>query len=307
MKVFFQSSTVTAARRPIRVAASLLAALSSAILHAEDSRVSKTSWETQFSSSVTGGSKFRGAESSGNIGLWNIGGSAVASVQVKDGALIRLGASYQRFNFQSAGTAAIPGKLQSFNLVVGADFQLGDAWLARLEIQPGFYSGSGALRERDLNVPLTFGASYFVNADLQLVAGLRMDLQWRYPVFPGIGVRWKMAENWVLNGILPAPRIEYTFNKSLTVYAGADFNGGSYRMDGNFGSSRGNPKLDNAVVSHTQIRVGGGASWRIGPTVTLDFEGGFVPINQIEYPRADVEFRSSGTPAYGGISLKATY
>ena len=291
---------------PFLFIASLLPTLGSEALQAE-SQVSKTSWETEFSSSIIGGSKFRGAASSGNIGLWDIGGSAVASLQAKEGVLIRLGASYHRYNFQSVGAAQIPGKLQSFNLIVGADFQIGEAWLARLEIQPGFYSGSATIRGRDLNVPLTLGASYFVSADLQLVVGVSMDLERKYPVLPGVGVRWKMAENWVLNGILPSPRIEYTFDKSLTVYAGADFNGGSFRMDGNFGTSRGNARLDNAVVNYTQIRVGGGVSWKIGSSLTLDVEGGFVPISQIDYHRADVEFRSSGTPAYGGISLKASY
>ena len=292
---------------PFLFAASLLPAVGGRALHAEESQVSKASWETEFSSSIIGGSKFRGAASSGNIGLWDIGGSAVASLQVKEGILIRLGASYHRYNFQSVGTAPIPGKLQSFNLVLGADFQLGEAWLARLEIQPGFYSGSATLRGRDLNVPLTLGASYFVSADLQLVAGVSMDLERKYPVLPGVGLRWKMSENWVLNAILPTPRIEYSLSKSLTLYAGADFNGGSYRMNGNFGSTHGNAKLDNAVVNYTQIRVGGGASWKIGSSFTLDVEGGFVPISQIDYYRADVEFRSSGTPAYGGISLKASY
>lgn len=290
-------------------AAGLLALLSiPTAVRAEESSVKKASWETEFSSSVIGGSKFKGDANTGNVGMWDIGGSAVLSLQAKEGVLIRLGANYHRYNFVHVpGATPFPGKLQSFNLILGADFQLGEAWLARLEIQPGFYSTSATLRGRDLNVPLALGASYFVSADLQLVAGVSMDLERKYPVLPAVGFRWKMSENWVLDAILPTPRLEYSVTKALTVYAGANFNGGSFRAEGNFGSSRGNPRADNAVVDYTQIRVGGGASWKIGPTFTLEVEGGVVPVSQLYFHRADVSFRSTGAPAYGGISLKAAY
>ena len=277
------------------------------VAHAEETRVSKASWETEFSSSVIAGSKFRGAANTGNISLWDIGGSAVVSLQAREGVLVRLGAGYHRFNFQGAGTFAVPRQLQSFNLILGADFQLGEAWLARLEIQPGFYAASASLRGRDLNVPLTLGVSYFVSADLQLVAGLSMDLERKYPVIPAIGLRWKMSEKWVLDAILPTPRIEYSLTKDLTLYAGAKFDGGSYRTDGRFGTDHGNARLNNAVVDYTQVRVGGGASWKIGSSFTLEVEGGVVPISQLDYHRAHADFRSSGTPGYGAISLKAAY
>jgi hypothetical protein len=42
--------------------------------------------------------------------------------------------------------APLPNTLQSLALVVGADFQFGDAWLFRLELQPGFYGDGTDLR-----------------------------------------------------------------------------------------------------------------------------------------------------------------
>ena len=69
-------------------------------------------------------------------------------------------------------------------------------------------------------MPVVVGASYFVSSDLQLVAGLSIDPERKYPVLPGVGFRYKCATDWVLDFILPAPRVEYTFSKSILLYAG---------------------------------------------------------------------------------------
>ena len=102
--------------------------------------------------------------------------------------------------------AALPSKLQTTAIVAGADLQLGDAWIARIELEPGFYGGSSALRARFFDMPITVGASYFVSADLQLVAGVSIDPQRNYPVLPGAGFRYKLSTDWVLNFAAPLHR-----------------------------------------------------------------------------------------------------
>jgi hypothetical protein len=126
-------------------------------------------------------------------------------------------------------------------------------------------------------------------------------------VLPGIGLRWKFATDWVLNGVPPTPRIEYSMTKSLTLYAGADLRSSSYRMGDDFGRSHGIPQLDDAVVDYTEIRVGAGATWKINSVVTMQIESGCVLVDQFDFHRDDVRFRSTETPPYGGISLKAAF
>jgi opacity protein-like surface antigen len=281
--------------------------LAAAALHAEEDGGSKTSWEATFSSSWIGGSNFKSGLRNGDAELWDIGGGGVLSWKLREGILLRFGADFRRYNFDAPGALALPSQLQSFNLVLGADFQIGEALLVRAEAVPGFYGGSGSLRGRDLNVPLNLAGFYFLTTDLQLMLGVRVDSQWEYPVLPIGGVRWRINDTWVLNAILPTPRLEYTFNKSVTLFAGGRLDGASYRMDGNFGSSRGNPSLDNAWGNYALIRVGGGVSWKVSPSFTLEVEGGCVPMNWLNFHRADVTTRSTGLPAYGGISLRAAY
>ena len=265
------------------------------------------SWESEASFSGVADSKFKGKSFRGDVSELDYGVRAVASAQFGGGPLFRMGVEWQRYDFGLPRRAPLPDTMQSLALILGADFQLGEAWLFRLEATPGFYNGGTAFHADGFNVPVLFGGSYFVNADLQFVAGVELDVNRKYPVLGAIGVRWKFAPKLVLHAVLPAPRLEYSFNKSLTGYVGADLRETTYRMEDDFGRSRGRRKLDGAIADYAQIRVGAGASWSVNSHVTLECEAGVVAFHDFDYHRAGVSVSSDGSPAYGGISLKAAF
>lgn len=265
------------------------------------------SWETEASFSGVADSRFKGKSFRGDVSEVDFGVRAVASAQFGGGPLFRMGVEWQRYDFGLPRRAPLPDTMQSLALVVGADFQFGEAWLFRLEATPGFYNGGTSFRADGFNVPVLFGGSYFVNSDLQFIAGVELDVNRKYPVLGALGVRWKVAPKLVLNAVVPAPRIEYSFTKSLTGYVGADLRETTYRMDGGFGRSVGRRRLDDAIVDFTQIRIGAGASWSVNASLTLECEAGVVAVHDFDYHRADVSVSSDGYPAYGGISLKAAF
>ena len=171
--------------------------------------------ETEASFSGVADSKFKGRSFRGDVSEVDFGVRAVASAQFGGSPLFRMGVEWERYDFGRPHRAPLPDTMQSLALVIGADFQLGEAWLFRLEATPGFYNGGTAFRADGFNVPVLFGGSYFVNSDLQFLAGVELDVNRKYPVLGALGVRWKFAPKLVLNAVLPAPRIEYSFNKSL--------------------------------------------------------------------------------------------
>ena len=266
-----------------------------------------TSWESELRFGRVGEAQFQERSTKGDLDAIDLGASHVLSVQARDGLLLRFGVEWERYTFGRPDALRVPERLQSASLVIGADLQVGEAWIFRLDFQPGFYSGGSDLRASDFNVPVTLGGSYFVSADLQLVAGISVDLNRKYPVLPGVGFRWKFAEDWVLDAILPTPRLEYSLTKSALLYLGADFKGGTYRVDGNFGQSRGKPVLDGAVVDYTQIRVGVGVSWKVTSSMTFDLEVGCVPVHDFDFHRADVGVKAEEIPIYGSVGFKARY
>ncbi|XHR27825.1 MAG: DUF6268 family outer membrane beta-barrel protein [Chthoniobacteraceae bacterium] len=231
----------------------------------------------------------------------------VATPQLTDSVLLRLGGEWQRYSFGLPASAPIPNTLQSTSLVVGMDVQAFGSWLFRLEATPGFYSGSNHFDGRDFNVPFVLGGTYIAGPDLLWVLGVQVDINSRYPVLPGAGVRWKFAEKWVLNGIFPNPRLEYSLRKSLTLYTGVDLKMSSYRLDKNFGTIHNAKVLDGTYMDYTELRVGVGLSGKVYRSFTLELEGGYMPYRDFDYHNNSLNPQTINGAPYGQISLSSRF
>ena len=231
----------------------------------------------------------------------------VISTRLGEGPLLRVGFDWQRFFFALPDRAPLPNTLQSLSAVVGFDMQLFESWLVRIEAQPGFYSGSGDFSARDFNVPVIIGGSYVASADLQWIAGVSVDVNRSIPVFPAVGMRWKFADQWVLNAVLPRPRLQYAWSKELTLYAGADVRAATFRVSRDFGDTHGDSRLNRAVVDLTEIRAGVGASWKVSSWLQADLETGVVAYRDFDFHRADHNYQSKGAAAYGQLVIGAKF
>jgi hypothetical protein len=265
------------------------------------------SWDVNAEVSGVTEATFRRSSDIGDVSSFDTQFHAIAAAQVKPEFLLRLGFEFQRYDFDLPARAPLPNNLESLGVLIGGDFPLGDAWLFRLDVHPGFYCANGEIDEDAFNIPITLGGSYFLGADLQLVAGLGIDWNRKYPVLPAAGLRWKFAREWVLNAILPRPRLEYLLGEKSVLYVGGDFRLGAYRVDDSFGESHGLRKLDNALVEYAQIRVGAGVSSKIAPYLTFEFEAGCVTLDHFDYYRADIGVRSQDVPFYARIGLRAQF
>ena len=203
--------------------------------------------------------------------------------------ILRLGASYERYSFGFNDGWPLPNTLQAANIVVGLDTQFSDSILLRIEAQPGIYgAGMDDLEWDDANIPFIVGGTYIYSPTLQFVLGVSVDVNREYPILPGGGVRWKFAPQWVLNAVLPTPRLEYELNPEFTLFAGAVIKSQTFRMSDGIGTAGGLPQLDRAVLTYSEVRTGAGFDWKITPAITLTAEGGYLP-----YPRA--RFSSHGS------------
>ena len=231
----------------------------------------------------------------------------VVTPQWGDGPLYRFGLEWQRYSFGLPRLARLPNTLQSINAVIGADLQLFQSWLVRAEAQPGVYSDFHDVGSGDFNVPFLIGGSYIASADLQWVLGVSVDVNREWPVIPAVGVRWGFHDHWVLNLVLPSPRLEFAYSKTLTLFAGGDFKGATYRVDENFGTSHGKPALNDAIVEYDEVRVGGGAVWKASHDLTLEAEGGYMPFREFNFHRAETRFRTENGAPYGQLSLHGKF
>ena len=234
---------------------------------------------------------------------------------------LRLGAAYERYDFgfpefgfvargpgdiPLVGRTQLPDTLHSINAIIGLDTKFSDSLLFRIEAQPGLYGGED-LDMDTFNVPVIIGASYVVSPDFQIIFGASVNYERKYPVFPGGGIRWRFASNWVLNAAMPTPRLEFEATRNLTVFAGADLRGTTVRVDENFGEGRGDARLNHAILSYSEVRTGGGLAWKITPDFRLSVEGGYVPYREFDYHRADVRYKHDKGAPYGAIGLHAAF
>jgi hypothetical protein len=229
----------------------------------------------------------------------------VLTPRIKFGVL-RLGAEWERFSFGFSGRAPLPETLQAISLVLGIDTQLSDSILLRFQAQPGFY-GTDHFESQDVNIPFVIGGTYIYSPDLQLVLGIGVDIDRKYPILPGGGIRWKIAREWVLNAVLPTPRLEYQPNKDLTFYAGGTLRQTNFRVDDRFGSTRRIPRLNQAVLTYSEIRTGAGADWKVSSFMTLSAEAGYQPYRDFDFYRADVRYHHDGGAPYGTISVHGEF
>jgi hypothetical protein len=127
-----------------------------------------------------------------------------------------------------------------------------------------------------------------------------------YYVLPGVGVRWQFADDWTLMLLLPKPRIEYTPVDKLTLFVGAEMLSGTYRVHGDLGSSKGLAKLDDAIISYREIRVGGGVKYEILPNLAAEVEGGYMVDREFDFWDEGTRIDTEGAP-YVKIGVSASF
>jgi opacity protein-like surface antigen len=220
----------------------------------------------------------------------------ILSPQVTKNLLLRFGVEWQRLSFGVPDRAPVPDVLQQVSAIIGFDHPLGDRWIMRAEIQPGIYSDFQDVSARDVNAPLLAGAVFVVNADLQWFLGLRVNVRSQFPILPAVGVRWRFADEWTLNLVMPKPRLEYDVNERLKANFGFGIEAGTFKVGDHFGDDCGRPNLNHATVDYLEVRVGPGFSWKIKPNVTVEADAGYLVYRQFNFFDQDITFRSDSAP-----------
>lgn len=232
----------------------------------------------------------------------------VYTPRVKYG-IVRIGAQLERYSLDFDGSGRqLPNTLQAVNAVVGFDTRLGDSILVRLEAQPGFYGTTfDHFDVEQFNVPFVLGGTYIYSPDLQFVLGIGVNIQQNYPILPGGGVRWKFAPKWVLNAVLPTPRLEYQVNDKVTAFVGGDIKANTFRVDDHFGDSHGDTALNSAWLSYEEIRADAGVDWKLSSNIILRVEGGYSAYHDFDYYRTQVHYHNENGAPYASLMLQGSF
>ena len=112
--------------------------------------------------------------------------------------------------------------------------------------------------------------------------------------FRSVGVHWKISDKWIIEGIPPRPQLQYILSDKVTLFAGADLREETFVVDNQFGTSKGVPQLNGAILEYNEIRAGAGLTWKVYKSVSLDIEGGCTPYRRFYYPHVADGLQSQG-------------
>jgi hypothetical protein len=231
----------------------------------------------------------------------------VASPEIHNGLLFRIGGEWNRHSFSLPDAAPLPNTLQDISIILGIDAEIAEDWLLRVEAQPGIYSDFVDIGIDDFNMPLIVGATWLYSKDVQWMFGMSINLQRQFPVLPGAGVRWKFADQWVLNLMVPRPRLEFELDKSITLYGGLNLLGTTYRANENFANSHGRTNLNDTPIDYWEVRAGAGVNWKIMPGLKLEAEAGLQTTRVYNFHRANTYMRNDDSAPYASISLSGNF
>lgn len=232
----------------------------------------------------------------GNVDTLEFHATYIASLKQNEHFNWLVGADWQRLETSVPAGVPLPGTLQSAAAVLGFDWRFRERWRARLEVTPGVFSDFRDLGSDDFNAPFNVGISYALNPRLLIGGQLSVNARRKSPVLGAVGVRWKFADAWLLSLWLPRPRLEYFATEKVTLFAGAQFVGGTFVVADEFGRRHGRASLDGQPVDFQEIRVGGGVRYAVGRKLALELSGGWTTDRRYNFHGRRLEFKSDSAP-----------
>jgi len=217
-----------------------------------------------------------------------------------------LGVFWERFGFGVPANAPIPNTVQTLALDIGSSWNITDKWSLRASLRPGLQSDFEDLSASDLNATALIALAYRQSSNLTWLAAVTVDPRRDIPAIGGIGVRWRLAEDWTLSAVLPKPTLEYQIQPDWTVYGGGELVGGAWRVNETFGTRNGRAALNDQTMTYREIRVGAGLTTRWTSHLSVGVEGGWVVDRRFVYNDARLQLNGDGAP-YFSVSVTGRF
>ena len=209
------------------------------------------------------------------------------------GWYMRVGASYARWDFGNSGGLPIPNHLQGVNAKIALEYLVKGRTGFLLETEPGFYFEDD-IEGNNFDSPTKLALAYPLSDRFTIVGGVSYAGLRSYQFIPIVGFVWQINDRLMVNMLPPEPRVIYSPTDKLSLWAGGELAGGSFRVDER--KTREKKSLNNAVLDYSEWRAGAGFIYHAGPC-NIEVGGGYAFQRKFDYHRAEEGFETDeGAP-----------
>ena len=219
------------------------------------------------------------------------------------GWYVRVGAAYARWDFDNSGGLPIPNHLQSVNAKIALEYLVKGRTGFLLETEPGVYFEDD-IRGNNFDAPTKLALAHPLSDTFTIVGGVAYSGMRSYQFIPIIGFVWQINDKWLVNMLPPEPRVIYTPSDKLSLWAGGELAGGSFRVDER--QTREKKSLNNAVLDYSEWRAGAGFICHAGPC-NIEFGGGYAFQRKFDFHRAEEGFETDQGAPYVKMVVSGSF
>lgn len=202
-----------------------------------------------------------------------------------------------------AGTP-LPESIHTLEFGTGLAYRLDDSWMFMARISPVLYKLDD-VGGNDIGLSGGLMAMWDYSPSLKFTFGVFAQPDNEFPVLPLVGMDWRIDEQWELRLMLLAPQLIYSPDDQWSFQVGMDSNfGTTFRTSNTLGTSIGLPQYDDALGSYSDLRFGGGVTYRLDDSWRLEASAGYSTSREIDYKDIGDKIKFDDAPYFRlGVSF----
>jgi hypothetical protein len=242
------------------------------------------------------------------------GGDSDASAlffKVEDAARISdkwsatFGLESKNFFLRQVPGTPVPSKINTLGFGAGVEYRQSREWVFLASAGPalGKYDD---VSTTDISVVGYFAGVWNPNPSVTAFFGLAVSTDGRVPVFPVVGVDWRINQSYELNATFPKLWMIYHQNQKLSFHSGVEFVLADFRTGKLSGTQIGLAKYNDALGSYQEVRLGCGVEYRIDHRWSFLADAGYSISRQIDFQRIHEHVRFYPAP-YVSCGIRAAF
>ncbi len=229
-------------------------------------------------------------------------------IHLFDQVYLKLGVDYERFDFGQTN-APLPSTLSALRGEINVEYIVKGNVAAFINFNPGVYYANSTVSLGSVDMNTAVGTLFPVPLlkNVYGLIGLEFSVLAHYPVQPFGGVVWLINDHLRLQAVPEEPRLIYTVNKQLDLFAGGQVSGTAFKRNSDDDARPQFKRFSKGVIDFSEERVGAGLTYTPIEAVDIDLSGGWDIQRDFNYYRGDSKrFVTDGAP-YVKLEVSANF